>query len=453
MHALQLYDTRTRRKVPFEPFDPADVRIYVCGPTVYDRAHIGNARPFIVFDVLFRLLRARYGSDSVTYVRNVTDVDDKINARAAERGVSIRELTETTLAGFREDMASLHVLRPTHEPRATEHIDDMRAMIERLVAEGYAYVAQDHVLFSVASFPGHGGLCHRSVDEMLAGARVEVAPYKRDPVDFVLWKPSRPGEPSWPSPAGIEAPGRPGWHIECSAMAAHYLGKTFDIHGGGIDLSFPHHENERSQTCAAFAVPEMAQVWMHNGFLQVEGRKMAKSEGNFITIRDALATASGDAIRLAMLMTHYRQPIDWTARRVEEARALLSTWADAAAGTEEGEVDEAVEEAMSDDLATPAVVARLSELARTRSPALARSAARLGIDLHRVREEAASAAEARRRAVSLDVEALVKERLEARAARDFAKADAIRDRLAAEGVVLKDGRDADGRPTTTWEVA
>jgi len=278
-----------------------------------------------------------------------------------------------------------------------------------------------------------------------------VAPYKRDPVDFVLWKPSRPDEPAWPSPAGIATPGRPGWHIECSAMAAHFLGETFDIHGGGIDLAFPHHENERSQTCAAFGVPEMARVWMHNGFLQVEGRKMAKSEGNFITIRDALATAPGDTLRLAMLMTHYRQPLDWTARRVEEAGTLLRTWAEAA-GPVEGKVDPEVAAALADDLGTPAVVARLSDLARRNDPALAPSAATLGIDLQRVRAETQAAAEARRREVSLDVEALVKERLEARAARDFARADAIRDRLAAEGIVLKDGKDASGNPVTTWEV-
>jgi cysteinyl-tRNA synthetase len=454
MDALSLYDTRTRSRVPFTPADPANVRMYVCGPTVYDLAHIGNARPIIVFDVLFRLLRHRYGADHVTYVRNVTDVDDKINARAAERGIPIAELTETTLADFHADVAALHCLQPTREPRATEHIAAMRAMIDRLVDKGHAYVAEDHVLFQVASADDYGCLSHRSVDEMLAGARVDVAPYKRDPMDFVLWKPSRPGEPAWPSPAGIAAPGRPGWHIECSAMAAHYLGETFDIHGGGIDLAFPHHENERAQTCAAFDVPQMASVWMHNGFLQVEGRKMAKSEGNFVTIRDALATASGDALRLAMLMTQYRQPIDWTARRVEEARSLLSNWAEAGGDPDrEGTPDPAFEAALADDLNTPAAVARLSELARERDPALAPSAALLGIDLARVRAEAEAAAEARRQRLSVDVDALIAERLEAKARKDFARADAIRDRLAGEGIVLKDGRDEEGRPTTRWEFA
>ena len=457
MNALFLHDTRTRRKVPFTPADPHNVRMYVCGPTVYDLAHIGNARPVVVFDLVFRLLRARYGAEHVTYVRNITDVDDKINARAAERGEPIQALTARTLDAFHADIAALNVLPPTHEPRATEHVDQMRAMIDSLVDAGYAYVAEGHVLFSVASFDRHGGLCHRSVDEMLAGARVEVAPYKRDPVDFVLWKPSAPGEPAWPAPAGIAVPGRPGWHIECSAMAAHYLGKTFDIHGGGIDLAFPHHENERSQTCAAFQVPEMAQVWMHNGFLQVEGRKMAKSEGNFVTIRDALAEASGDTLRLAMLMTHYRQPLDWTARRLEEAKTLLHTFAEAAAEAgppaQDEPVDDDVAAALADDLSTPAVVARLSELARRRDPSLGPSAQLLGLDLGGVRAREEAAAEARRRDISLDVDSLVAERLQARSEKDFARADAIRERLAAEGIVLKDGKDANGRPTTTWTVA
>ncbi len=327
---IALYDTRTRTKTPFAPRDSTDVRMYVCGPTVYDFAHIGNARPIIVFDVLFRLLRDAFGDNHVTYVRNVTDVDDKINARAAERGISIRDLTDATLADFQADVAALGCLPPTVEPRATDNIDEMRTLIDRLVERGHAYVADGHVLFAVGSFDTYGALSKRSLDEMLAGARVEVAPYKRDAMDFVLWKPSAAGEPAWESPAGIETPGRPGWHVECSAMAHRYLGEEFDIHGGGIDLSFPHHENERAQTCAAFGHPEMARVWMHNGFLQVEGRKMAKSEGNFITIRDALGMADGDTLRLAMLMTQYRQPIDWTERRLDEARAITRAWAQAA---------------------------------------------------------------------------------------------------------------------------
>ncbi len=284
---LKLYDTLTREKRVFKPLDPANVRMYVCGPTVYDFAHIGNARPVIVFDVLFRLLRHLYGADHVTYVRNITDVDDKINARAAEEypalplNEAIRKVTEKTDKQFHDDVAALGCLPPTVEPRATEHIAEMRMLIERLVKSGNAYVAEDNVLFSVASMPDYGALSKRPLDEMIAGARVEVAPYKSDPRDFVLWKPSKPGEPAWPSPVGITAPGRPGWHIECSAMSWKYLGEMFDIHGGGIDLVFPHHEDEIAQSRCAFHTPVMANYWMHNGFLQVEGEKMSKCLGQF----------------------------------------------------------------------------------------------------------------------------------------------------------------------------
>jgi cysteinyl-tRNA synthetase len=320
---LKLYDTLTHEKRVFTPLDPANVRMYVCGPTVYDFAHIGNARPVIVFDVLFRLLRHIYGAAHVTYVRNITDVDDKINARAAEEypalplNEAIRKVTEKTDRQFHEDVAALGCLPPSAEPRATEHIAEMRTLIERLVKSGNAYVEGDHVLFSVASMPDYGRLARRSLDEMIAGARVEVAPYKRAPMDFVLWKPSKPGEPSWPSPCGIAAPGRPGWHIECSAMSWKHLGETFDIHGGGIDLVFPHHENEIAQSRCAFHTPVMANYWVHNGFLQVEGEKMAKSLGNFVTIRELLHQWHGRAwpgagIRWAMLQMHYRDPMDWT---------------------------------------------------------------------------------------------------------------------------------------------
>ena len=295
--------------------------MYVCGPTVYDFAHIGNARPVIVFDVLFRLLRHLYGADHVTYVRNITDVDDKINARAAEEypglplNEAIRKVTEATDRQFHEDVAALGCLPPTVEPRATEHIAEMRTLIERLVTSGNAYVADDHVLFSVPSMPDYGRLSKRPLDEMIAGARVEVAPYKRDPMDFVLWKPSKPGEPAWPSPCGISAPGRPGWHIECSAMSWKHLGETFDIHGGGIDLVFPHHENEIAQSRCAFHTPVMANFWMHNGFLQVEGEKMSKSLGNFVTIRELLEGLAGrSAAASTCCSTHYRQPIDWTVK-------------------------------------------------------------------------------------------------------------------------------------------
>ena len=339
--------------------------MYVCGPTVYDFAHIGNARPVIVFDVLFRLLRHIYGAEHVTYVRNITDVDDKINARAAERGVPIRELTEETYRNFKADVAALGCLPPTVEPRATEHIEQMKTLIERLVASGHAYVADDHVLFDVPSMPDYGRLSHRSLDEMLAGARVEVAPYKKDAQDFVLWKPSKPGEPAWPSPCGITTPGRPGWHIECSAMAWKHLGETFDIHGGGIDLVFPHHENEIAQSRCAFHTPVMANYWMHNGFLQVEGEKMSKSLGNFFTIHDLLQIWPGDVLRLQMLMTHYRQPIDWTERSSQSANYELENWAEALHGyfdfKNEYKPNE-VAEALCDDLNTPAAVAVLREL-------------------------------------------------------------------------------------------
>src|SRR3954467_10232658 len=312
---LSLYNTLTRTKDVFLPIDPSNVRMYVCGPTVYDFAHIGNARPAIVFDVLFRLLRHLYGADHVTYVRNITAVDDKINARAAQEypglplNEAIRTVTEKTERQYHEDVDALGCLRPTVEPRATEHIAEMRTLIERLVAGGHAYVAEDHVLFSVPSMPDYGRLAKRSLDEMEAGARVDVAPYKRGDMDFVLWKPSKPGEPGWPSPAGITAPGRPGWHIECSEMAWKHLGETFDIHGGGIDLVFPHHENEIAQSRCAFHTPVMANIWMHNGFLQVEGEKMSKSLGNFVTIRYLLEQMptdprSGEVLRLNMLKTH-----------------------------------------------------------------------------------------------------------------------------------------------------
>ena len=306
---LKLYDTLSREKRVFKPLDPANVRIYVCGPTVYDFAHIGNARPVIVFDVLFRLLRHLYGADHVTYVRNITDVDDKINARAAEEypalplNEAIRKVTEKTDKQFHDDVAALGCLPPTVEPRATEHIAEMRMLIERLVKSGNAYVAENNVLFSVASMPDYGALSKRPLDEMIAGARVEIAPYKRDPRDFVLWKPSKPGEPAWPSPVGIKTPGRPGWHIECSAMSWKYLGEMFDIHGGGIDLVFPHHEDEIAQSRCAFHTPVMANYWMHNGFLQVEGEKMSKSLGNFVTIYELLRDggARPKLLRMAML--------------------------------------------------------------------------------------------------------------------------------------------------------
>jgi cysteinyl-tRNA synthetase len=363
---LRLYDTLTRRKHDFVPLDwERGVRMYVCGPTVYDFAHIGNARPLIVFDVLFRLLRHVYGAERVLFVRNITDVEDKINARAAELGIPIRELTERTYDEFRRDVAALGCLQPTVEPRATEHIEEMLELIERLIAAGHAYVADDHVLFDVDSMPDYGALSKRALDEMIAGARVEIAPYKRNATDFVLWKPSKSGEPAWDSPAGIMAPGRPGWHIECSAMAWRHLGETIDIHGGGIDLVFPHHENEIAQSRCAFHTPMLARFWMHNGFLQVEGEKMAKSAGNFITIRELLDEWPGDVLRAQMLMTHYRQPMDWTNSQSELVRSELEDWSSLLAGGygyAKNEPSPEVLEALADDLNTPEASAVLRRL-------------------------------------------------------------------------------------------
>jgi cysteinyl-tRNA synthetase len=465
---LKLYDTLTREKRPFRPLDPARVRMYVCGPTVYDFAHIGNARPVIVFDVLFRLLRHLYGADHVTYVRNITDVDDKIIARAAEEypglplNEAIRRLTETTDRQFHEDVAALGCLPPTVEPRATEHIEEMKTLIERLVAQGCAYVAEEHVLFSVPSMPDYGKLSKRSLDELIAGARVEVAPYKRDPRDFVLWKPSKPGEPAWPSPCGIATPGRPGWHIECSAMAWKHLGETFDIHGGGIDLVFPHHENEIAQTRCAFHSPVMADFWMHNGFLQVEGRKMAKSEGNFVTIRELLADWPGEVLRLNMLRTHYRQPIDWTMAGVLESQKVLDHWYDIVADMPMPigvDADDEVVASLCDDLNTPGALTRLHALAgEIRSCAsplhqlelknrLKASGAFLGL-LAFTKGEALEHHPHRRVVDADQVNALIDARNAARKAKSFKEADRIRDELKAMGIELEDHKDG----TTTWKV-
>lgn len=481
---LRLYNTLTRTKQDFAPIDPSNVRMYVCGPTVYDYAHIGNARPVIVFDVLYRLLRHIYGPDHVTYARNLTDVDDKINARAARDfpglplNEAIAKVTETTTAQFHADVDGLGNLRPTSEPRATEHIEEMKAIIERLIARGVAYVAEEHVLFHVPAVshltkaPKYGTLARRSLDEMLAGARVDVAPYKRDSMDFVLWKPSRDGiDPGWPSPAGIATPGRPGWHIECSAMSMAKLltpfggglacddpaKNVFDIHGGGIDLVFPHHENEIAQSCCAFGGGEgsarMANIWMHNGFLQVEGEKMSKSLGNFVTINELLATETfggrawpGEVLRLAMLKTHYRQPIDWTVKALEEAERTLQDWAEMAQDTEASKPSEELLDALADDLNTARVLAELHALRKADDlPALL-----AGLDLLGIRLPEVAAVST---AVASEVEGLIAARLEARRAKNFAESDRIRDELAVMGIALKDGKEATtGEPTTTWEV-
>jgi cysteinyl-tRNA synthetase len=463
---LRLYDTLTREKRPFVPLDPQNVRMYVCGPTVYDFAHIGNARPVIVFDVLFRLLRHLYGENHVTYIRNITDVDDKINERAARDfpglplNEAIRKVTELTEKQFHEDVDALGSLRPTVEPRATEHIAEMRALIEKLVAGGFAYVAEDHVLFSPqamnaanAVLPRYGALSNRTLDEMIAGARVDVAPYKRDATDFVLWKPAKPGEPSWLSPSGIKVQGRPGWHIECSAMAWKHLGEQFDIHGGGIDLVFPHHENELAQSTCAFHADRMANVWMHNGFLQVESEKMSKSLGNFITIRESLADWPGEVLRLNMLKTHYRSPIDWTTKGLEESAKTLDDWYEIAGDVRADRPSGAAIDALSDDLNTPQMIAALHGLRNAASgneQARGEFAATLRL-LGFLSESKAEWKARKQQASGIDakqVDALISDRTAARARKDFKESDRIRDELAAMGVVIKDSKDG-----TTWEIA
>ena len=482
---LKLYNTLTRSKEVFAPLDEKNVRMYVCGPTVYDYAHIGNARPFIVFDVLFRLLRHIYGPEHVRYVRNITDVDDKINARAAERGVTIRELTEETNKVFQQDVKAIGCLEPTVQPRATEHIAEMIAIVEKLIASGHAYAADGHVLFDVPSMADYGRLSRRSLDEMLAGARVDVAPYKRGEMDFVLWKPSKENEPGWQSPWGY---GRPGWHLECSAMSWKHLGESFDIHGGGIDLVFPHHENEIAQSRCAFHSGVMANVWMHNGFLQVEGEKMSKSLGNFITIHELLHTEKfggrkwpGEVLRLAMLRTHYRQPIDFTVKALEEAFSTCVEWFLSTYGAALGaEVPAEIIESLKDDLNTHAAFTAMHELNRraSRGDTLAAGQLRASLDLiglvlepthfegflllNRVvtcvGEDSPSLVETIRRLrrehlaaigrSEAEIDVLVSARLAARAAKNWAESDRIRDELAAMGVAVKDNKDG----TTTWEV-
>jgi cysteinyl-tRNA synthetase len=455
---LKLHNTLTREKSEFKPIDANNVRMYVCGPTVYDFAHIGNARPVIVFDVLFRLLRHVYGEAHVTYVRNITDVDDKINARALRDfpglalNEAIRAVTEKTERQFIADAKALGCLEPSEQPRATDNIAEMIEIIERLIAKGHAYVASGEVLFDTKSMADYGQLSKRNLDEQQAGARVAVDAHKKSPSDFVLWKLSDENEPGWESPWGR---GRPGWHIECSAMSRRYLGDVFDIHGGGLDLIFPHHENEIAQSRCAHGTDVMANLWMHNGFLQVEGRKMSKSEGNFVTIDELLNTEKfggrtwpGEVLRLAMLMTHYREPIDFSIKRLEEAERLLAKWPAAEAGKDA--VDEAVLAALADDLNTVGAVQAVHALAQAANtdtsllPRFAASAALLGVLPKKAEVDDA---------VVLAVDALVAMRLEMLKARNFAEADKIRDDLSAKGVQLKDGKDAvTGERVTTWEV-
>ena len=421
---IRLRNSMTRRVEPLEPLEEGHARLYLCGPTVYDRAHLGNARNVILFDVLTRLLR--HDLPRVTYVRNVTDVDDKINARAAETGRPIREITDETLAWYHEDMAALGCAPPDHEPRATEWIGPMVEMIEDLVAKGHAYAAEGHVLFAVATDPDYGTLSNRAVGDMIAGARVEVAPYKRDPMDFVLWKPSTEAEPGWESPWGR---GRPGWHIECSAMSRALLGERFDVHGGGVDLMFPHHENEIAQSrCAHGAV--MARIWLHNEMLLVDGRKMSKSLGNFFTVRDLLDRGvPGEVIRMVFLGTHYSKPMDWTDAKAREAEGALRRWRTMA--TPGGAPDPAVLDALRDDVNTPGALAELHRLAKAGDGAtLAASAALLGLLTPELGGwETAD--------LSAWTERLAAARAEAMETKDFAAVDALKARLAAAGVEVR----------------
>ncbi|SDE75229.1 cysteinyl-tRNA synthetase [Celeribacter baekdonensis] len=445
MTVIKLTNTKTRKKEVFEPIDRNNVRMYVCGPTVYDRAHIGNARPVIVFDVLYRLLRHVYGPDHVTYVRNFTDVDDKINARAAESGRSIREITDETTQWYLDDMRAVGALDPNEMPRATEYIGAMIEMIEGLIDKGHAYAAEGHVLFAVESYEKYGALSGRSIDDMIAGARVEVAPYKRNPMDFVLWKPSSEDQPGWDSPWGY---GRPGWHIECSAMSYELLGESFDIHGGGNDLMFPHHENEIAQSCCAHGHEHdgggFANFWLHNEMLQVEGKKMSKSLGNFFTVRDLLdghdgmAGVPGEVIRFVFLSTHYRKPMDWTAEKAEQAKATLTKWWDLTAplDTHEFAPSEKFLAALCDDLNTPAAIAELHRLAKEKDLVALQS----GLELIGLAEPITFGQGSLGVGVSIETLGLAN-RIAAkwmayRTAKDFSQADALKKEASNLGVEL-----------------
>jgi cysteinyl-tRNA synthetase len=503
MTELKFWNTLTRAKEEFQPIDDKNVRMYVCGPTVYDYAHIGNARPLIVFDVLYRLLRHVYGESHVTYVRNITDVDDKINARALRDypdlplNEAIAKVTEKTADRFHKDAAALGCLEPTHEPRATAHIDGMVKMIQTLIDKGNAYVTSGRegreVLFAVSSMPDYGKLSNRRLDEQQAGARIAVEDHKRNPADFVLWKESAADEPGWDGSftengETLTIHGRPGWHIECSVMSEHHLGETFDIHGGGLDLIFPHHENEIAQSCCAHGTDRMANLWMHNGFLQVEGKKMSKSEGNFVTIAELLETEKfggrkwpGEVLRLAMLMTHYREPIDFSVKRLEEANISLSNWLGPHARRgvpEDGSVSKEVVRALSDDLDFSAaklvidfMLAESRKVADSDKDSIGKTKLRndlaatlVWLGLAKQNEDFAVARANKQglRAVveaalvgmkASDVDSRVNERLAFIAAKNWPEADKIRDELLAQGIQLKDGKDPEtGERVTTWEV-
>ena len=499
MTNLHFYNTLTRTKEEFHPIDANKVRLYVCGPTVYDYAHIGNARPVVVFDVLFRLLRHVYGKEHVIYARNITDVDDKINARAQRDypdlplNDAIRILTEKTNDQFQKDVSILGCLPPTTQPRATDNLDNMRAIIERLIERGHAYVAEDHVLFSVSSMgdhPRYGALARRSLDEMMAGARVDVAAYKRDEMDFVLWKPSQVGEPGWPSPAGIKTKGRPGWHIECSAMSMAKLlmpyggglncdnpaDNIFDIHGGGIDLVFPHHENEIAQSCSAFGTERMANLWMHNGFLQVEGQKMSKSLGNFITIRDVLATELAEApsslkeelryqwvglsARFSMLQTHYREPLNWTAQRLTQSSNELYRWYELLRqkkirASDEPSIRDEFIEALGEDLNCWNAITHLRQYYKAGEAGALKAGMELIGLLHGqwLDDDNCQLFNLKSEVDSQYVEQKIQERLLFIKAKNWGEADRIRDELAQKDILLRDEKNPQtGERVTHWEI-
>ncbi|MEM5491743.1 cysteine--tRNA ligase [Hoeflea sp. AS16] len=482
MTELKFWNTLTRVKEEFKPIDPKNVRMYVCGPTVYDYAHIGNARPAIVFDVLFRLLRHVYGDDHVTYVRNLTDVDDKINARALRDypdlplNEAIAKVTEKTADRYHKDVAALGCLPPTFEPRATAHIDGMIGMIQTLIAKGNAYVASGRegreVLFSVSSMPDYGKLSNRKLEDQQAGARIAVEDHKRNPADFVLWKESASDEPGWDATftetgETVTIHGRPGWHIECSVMSEYHLGETFDIHGGGLDLIFPHHENEIAQSCCAHGNKRMANLWMHNGFLQVEGKKMSKSDGNFVTIAELLETEKfggrkwpGEVLRLAMLMTHYREPIDFSVKRLEEAEAALWKWAEASDGASlQHRMDQRAVDILSDDLNFSALKVYLDQMSKAASNGDAQARDWLKSTLYHLgfvqlgRKPDNEIAKVVFDKLDPTIRPRIEQRLEFIKAKNWTEADKIRDELLEQGIQLKDGKDPEtGERVTTWEV-
>ena len=446
-----LYNTKAKQKQAFMPSLRDDVRLYACGPTVYDKIHVGNARPLVVFDVLVGLLRAAF--PKVTYVRNITDVDDKINARAAECGISISELCAQTIISFHQDCKALNVLPPDIEPRATDHIPQMVAMITDLIEKGFAYEAEGHVLFAVEKMPDYGELSGRSLDEMVSGARVEIAPYKAHPADFVLWKPSEAEMPSWDSPWGR---GRPGWHIECSAMSADYLGAEFDIHAGGLDLVFPHHENEIAQSRCAHGTSQMAAFWVHNGYVTVEGEKMSKSLGNFTTVEEALKRHRGEVIRLSLVSAHYRAPFDFSDSALQQARTVLDKFYRAASIADRADIitdltllDTEFIAALADDMNTPLAISCLHRLAGEANKGQLASARQLlscASMLGLLTDENWFAGEVDDSKLALEIERAIEARNQARLSRDFAEADRIRDQLAEQGVKLLDGPEG-----TRWE--